>query len=208
MSRNRFAAAAASALGIAALVVIPAATAQAAPAEAALGTQSVITKQITFSCTYPLIGARDVPATVTATFPDTVAAGSPIHTTDFSVAVELDSLTLQALSLIGATTVEGTSTAGVDLDVNGTELGVTLPGLTIPVTNIAGPAPVALNITGAVPSLTVKAPGQVDIAIGNTFTGKITPRTATGAETGLGTFDLNCSQNAGQDPSLVSIPVT
>ncbi|WP_424187540.1 DUF6801 domain-containing protein [Actinokineospora sp. G85] len=206
MSWNRFAAAAAGALGVAALVVVPAASAQAAPAEAAVGTQSVITKQITFSCVYPLIGARNVTATVIATFPDSVAAGSPIHTTDFSIAVELDATTLQALTLIGATTVEGTSTAGVDLNVNGTELGVALPGLTIPVTDIAGSDP--LNITGPVPSLTVKAPGQVDIAIGGTFTGKITPRTATGAETGLGTFDLNCSQNAGQDPSLVSIPVT
>ncbi|OLR92174.1 DUF6801 domain-containing protein [Actinokineospora bangkokensis] len=206
MSRNtrlsRITAAAVGAAGVVALVAAP--VAQAEPVQAA----GVVTKAVTFSCAYPLIGNRDVPATVTATFPSTVAAGTPINTTDFSVAVSLDDTTVQALQLVGAATVEGTSEAGVDLSINGTELGVTLPGLDIPVTAVTGAAPIALNITGLVPSLTVKSAGQVDIAIGNAFTGKITPKTATGELTGLGTFDLNCSALAGQDLSLVSIPVT
>ncbi|MCG8917326.1 hypothetical protein L6E12_16185 [Actinokineospora sp. PR83] len=206
MSRNvrvkRLLALAAGTAGAVAMVVAPT-TAQADPVH----TTAVVTKNVTFSCAYPLIGNRDVPATVTATFPDSVAVGSPINTTNFSVAVSLDALTLQALTLIGSATVEGTTTAGVELDVNGTELGVTLPGLNIPVTNVTGAAPVTLNINGQVPSLTVKAPGQVDIAIGSAFSGKITPKRADGTLTGLGTFDLNCSMLPGQDPSLVSIPV-
>ena len=207
MSRNvrvkRLLALAAGAAGAVALVVAPT-SAQADPVH----TTAVVTKNITFSCTYPLIGVREVPATVTATFPDSVAAGSPIDTTDFSVAVALDAETLQGLTLVGSATVEGTTTAGVELNVNGTELGVALPGLTIPVTDVTGAAPVTLNISGLVPSLTVKAPGQVDIGIGSAFSGKITPKRADGTLTGLGTFDLACSMVPGQDPSLVSIPVT
>ncbi|OLR93634.1 DUF6801 domain-containing protein [Actinokineospora bangkokensis] len=209
MPRNsrvkHLAAVAAGAVGAAALLIAPAAS--AAPQAGPVQTTGVVTKTVAFTCAYPLIGNRLVSATVTATFPSSVAVGTPINTTDFSVAVGLDATTVQALTLIGSATVEGTAVAGVDLVVNSTALGVTLPGLTIPKTSVTGTPPVNLTITGPVPSLTVKAKGSVAIAIGSTFTGKITPKRADGTLTGLGTFDLTCSINAGQNPALVTIPV-
>ncbi|QWF83748.1 DUF6801 domain-containing protein [Amycolatopsis sp. CA-230715] len=167
-----------------------------------------VSKPISFSCDMPLIGVKKVNAVVTVTFPDSGKVGQVIQATDFKVDAKLDGDTSQALRLIGAATVEGTAAADVDVKINDTELGVTLNGLTIPAVKVADSGESALTITGPIPGLTVKSPGQVSFAIGAKFTSKVTPKRADGTETGLGTFPMGCTLNAGQDPSLATIPVT
>ncbi|WP_410599395.1 DUF6801 domain-containing protein [Amycolatopsis sp. lyj-90] len=184
-----------------AVVTLPAASASAAPLA------GPVTKDLTFTCEMPLIGAQPVAAKVTATFPEAVTAGSPIDVTGFSVAVSLDGDSVTALNLIGAATIEGTASANVDVDYNGTELGVTLNGLGFPVTAVPQDGPLALSITGPIPGLTVKKPGSVAFAVGGAFTGKVTPRHADGTPTDLGTFDLPCGIAPGQDASLATVTV-
>lgn len=135
-----------------------------------------VTKNITFSCEFPLVGQRPAEAVVKATFPDSVAVGQPIDVTDFGVDVTPDAGTTDALRLVGGASVEGSAAAAVDLDVNGTELGVLLNGLQIPSTPVPPSGGLTTKVSGAVPGLSVKAPGQVSFAVGNTFTGTITPK--------------------------------
>ncbi|MEV7554256.1 DUF6801 domain-containing protein [Amycolatopsis sp. NPDC089917] len=166
-----------------------------------------VTKNLTFTCEMPLIGARQVAATVTATFPEAVTAGSPIDVTGFSVAVSLDGDIVSALNLIGAATIDGTASATVGVDYNGTELGVTLNGLGFPVTAVPQDGPLGIVITGPIPGLTVKKPGSIVFTVGGGFTGKVTPKRADGTPTDLGTFDLPCGMDPGQDASLATVTV-
>ncbi|EMD26610.1 DUF6801 domain-containing protein [Amycolatopsis azurea] len=184
-----------------AAVTLPASTASAAPLP------GPVTKNLTFTCEMPLIGARQVAATVTATFPGTVAVGSPIDVTGFSVAVSLDGDIVSALNLIGAATIDGTASANVGVDYNGTELGVTLNGLGFPATAVPQDGPLGIVITGPIPGLTVKKPGSIVFTVGGGFTGKVTPKRADGTPTDLGTFDLPCGMDPGQDASLATVTV-
>ncbi|WP_410657164.1 DUF6801 domain-containing protein [Amycolatopsis sp. lyj-112] len=188
-----------------AMVALPAATAEAAAPARATGP---VTKALTFTCEFPLIGAHQVTANVSAVFPGSVAAGSPIDVTDFSVGVSLEGDVLTALNLIGAATIEGTAAANVDVDYNGTELGVTLNGLAFPSTPVPETGPLAIAITGPIPGLTVKNSGTVAFAVGGAFTGQVTPRRADGSPTDLGTFPLPCGLDAGQDPALAVVTVS
>jgi hypothetical protein len=166
-----------------------------------------VTKNLTFSCEFPLVGQRQAQAVVKATFPDSVAVGQPIDVTDFGVDVTLDAGTTDALRLVGGASVEGSAVAAVDLDVNGTQLGVGLNGLQIPSTPVPPSGALTTTVTGPVPSLSVKAAGQVSFSVGNTFTGTITPKKADGTDTDLGTFSLPCTMDPGQDASLATVPV-
>lgn len=167
-----------------------------------------VSKPISFSCDMPLIGVKKVNAVVAVTFPDSGKVGQVIQATDFKVDVKLDTDTSTALRLIGAATIEGTAAADVDVKINDTDLGVTLNGLTIPQAKVAETGESALTVTGPIPGLTVKSPGQVSFAIGAKFTSTVTPKRADGSPTGLGTFPMSCGLDAGQDPSLATVPVT
>ena len=165
-----------------------------------------VTKELTFSCQYPLIGAREVPVSISMVFTASGVLGEPIDSTDLHVRVGLDSTTLQALHLVQATTVEGSAVAGVQLDLGGTGLGVTLPGLVFSPTDVTGTA-AELDITGPVPSMTPTSPGTVSVAAGTTVRTRITPRKADGSLTGLGTFDMPCTTLPGQDLAMFSVTV-
>ncbi|SDD66699.1 DUF6801 domain-containing protein [Actinokineospora iranica] len=189
----------------AAVLAVPASAHSAAPPVP--GPQKVV-RPLALNCQHPLLVLDEVVAEITATFPGRVAVGEPIRTTGFGVAVTLDRAVVTGLALVGAATVEGTAVAGVDLDVNGTEIGIALPGLTFPATPVAPHQTADLAITGPVPAFTVKRPGVVRIGIGDGVTVTVTPRRADGTLTGLGVFDVPCRVAPGQDLAMATIPVT
>ncbi|CAM01649.1 hypothetical protein A8924_2742 [Saccharopolyspora erythraea NRRL 2338] len=205
-ARTGRAAAVVATAGIVSLTALAAGPAAADPG-ATTAPRGPVTKDVTFTCEFPMVGARPTQAKVNATFPDSAKVGESINVTDFKVDVTIDEQTADALRLIGGASVEGTAATGVDLNVNGTDLGVTLNGLSIPSTPVPESGPLPTQITGAVPGLTVKQPGQVTFAVGSNFVGKITPKKADGTETELGTFDLPCTLDQGQDPSLATVQV-
>ncbi|SFP51987.1 hypothetical protein SAMN05421810_102828 [Amycolatopsis arida] len=192
------------------LALTGAVTAAAAPTatDDPVRTTGEVNKSLNFSCEFPLVGQRSVTAQITATFPDSVPAGTPIDVTGFNVAVEIDAEITDAMRLVGAATVEGTAAPNVDVDINGTPLGVRLNGMRIPSTPVPESGSMTVNIVGEVPSLTVQSAGQVSFAVGDEFSGRVTPRRADGSETSLGTFDLPCTMDAGQDPSLATVTVS
>ncbi|WP_158892985.1 DUF6801 domain-containing protein [Amycolatopsis anabasis] len=169
-----------------------------------------VTKSVTFSCEFPLVGVKKVPVDVSLNFPDSGKVGEVIQVTDLKVDGKLDADITSAMQLIGAKTVEATDVStDVDVKINDTELGVTLNGLNMPQVPVPDSGDTPFSIFGPIPGLTVKSPGSVSFAIGKKFVAqKVTPKDANGQPTDLGTFPLNCTQDEGQDTALATIPVS
>ena len=203
-SSSRRAVAVLAATGAAAVVAgMTAGPVSAAPVRAA----GPVEKKIVYNCEFPMVGVKPVEATVKVTFPESGKVGEVIQAADFSTTVTLDNTVTDALKLIGAATVEGTANPRIDAQLNDTKVTLALP-LTIPSAPVPDSGAMTLPFAGGVPGFAVYEAGKVDLAIGKEFTGRTTPKDASGKETGLGTFDLACTQADGQDAVLASIPVS
>ncbi|MGO1053538.1 DUF6801 domain-containing protein [Crossiella sp. CA198] len=174
-----------------------------APAKAA----GVITKTLNYTCEFPLIGASSLTTKIEVTMPETVKVGELMRATNLSATITVPEATAQALLLFEAETIEGDAEALLAVDANGTLIDVTLPSLKIPSTPVPKTGDLVTVARGPVPGIGVRNPGAIGVSIGNHFS-KLTPRKADGSPTELGTFDLPCTQDAGQDPLLARIPVT
>ncbi|WP_020668683.1 DUF6801 domain-containing protein [Amycolatopsis nigrescens] len=196
--------------GVAGLLSITGAVAIGTASADEVTVAGAVSKPISFSCEFPLVGVKTVAATVNITFPDAGKVGEVIQPTDFKVDGKLDAETSDALGLIGATTFEATGAAtDVDVKINDTEIGVKLNGLSIPSAPVVPGAETPFVINGPIPGITVKAPGEVSFAVGKKFTAtEVTPKDAQGNPTDLGTFPLDCTAADGQDTALATIPVS
>jgi hypothetical protein len=191
--------------GTATVGLIAAATAVFVTAGA--GHAATVSKNLNFTCPFPIVGDKTVAVQIDATLPDTGTVGSPIKTTNFSTSATVDANTASALTVVGATSVSGSADAGVTVTTGTDVQNVDIPGLTIPSTPVP-PSGQTLTVvaSGAVPDVNPTVAGTAVIAVGN-FNTTLTPVDATGAPTGLGTFTLACTLDAGQDATLASIPI-
>ncbi|MGW0522395.1 DUF6801 domain-containing protein [Crossiella sp. NPDC003009] len=196
---------AAAVLGAAALVLTGAVADAGASAPAAAS--GPITKTLTYTCEFPLIGPSQLTTKIDVTMPETVKVGELMRTTNFSATITVPEATAQALLLFEAETIEGDAEAMLAVDANGALIDVTLPGLRIPSTPVPKTGDLVTVARGPVPGIGVRAPGHIGVSVGD-HVSKLTPRKADGSPTELGTFDLACKQDAGQDPLLAKIPVT
>jgi hypothetical protein len=200
-------------VGLAAAMAGISAAATSAPstsgtsAVAAGATGGHVEKIITYTCNFPLVGTKPVTADVKVTFPATGKVGQIIQGTGFSAVATLDASTTSALRLIGAATVDGTANPQIDANISGVVVTLALP-FTIPSTKVPATGNMGLPFVGAIPGFAVHKAGTVTLSIGANFTGTATPKTAAGKPTQLGTINLACTQNPGQNATLASIPVS
>src|SRR3954447_23922210 len=73
-----------------------------------------VSKNLTYRCTFPLVGAQDVPATVGITFPDSGTTGTRIVNGDLSITATLSANIVSALRAFQPATTSGTAVADVD----------------------------------------------------------------------------------------------
>jgi hypothetical protein len=191
-----------------------AATALTVGGAQAVGTLGVVTKNLTYRCTFPLVGAQDVAATVNITFPDTGTAGARITPGDLNITATLSGNIVNALRAFQTATTEGTAVADVDMSYASKNLTLGIPALKIAKQNVPPPASpppsMPVNISGPTPSFIVYEPGSVVIKAGTTFTAKVDTRKADGTPTALGVLNVPCTVKATtppQDLSLTTIPV-
>ncbi|UVS78900.1 DUF6801 domain-containing protein [Actinokineospora sp. UTMC 2448] len=199
--KSRRALAAASAVGVAGLVVggllMAAGASVAEPVD--------VDKTLTYSCPFPLIGTQKLAVRIQATIDVPATEGGEIVTRDFSATATVPETATQGLTLVGAKTVEGTAVANITLENAGAALPISLPGLIIPKTDVPASGPFDTVASGPVPTAFPKA-GPTSIIVGD-FSTTLTPRRADGAETGLGTFTAPCTLDPGQDTTLLSFTV-
>nr|WP_132125961.1 DUF6801 domain-containing protein [Actinocrispum wychmicini] len=174
-----------------------------------LGTQvpgGTVSKSLTYTCVFPTTGAVSVTGTATGTIPASGAHGTRIQPT-LSVSAALPSNVVDVLRNNNAATVSGSGRADVFATYGGTNLTLGVPG---PVPSVAVPATGGLSATlsPAVPSFSVPAAGAIQLAAGPELNGTFTPLLANGNPTALGTFNVPCTLNPGQDPAIGTITIT
>ncbi|HET6288816.1 MAG TPA: DUF6801 domain-containing protein [Amycolatopsis sp.] len=168
---------------------------------AAAGTP--VTKKLSFTCPFPLIGLQKLDVNIKADFEVPTAPGGTLTTSGLTITVTVPDKAARGLNLVGAATIEGTAAAGVTL-VNGdaNPLPVRLP-LNVAKTDLPPSGMFDTVATGSVPTITLAKPGKTTLTIGD-FTTRLTPKKADGSFTGIGSFTSDCALDPGQDPVLLS----
>ncbi|MFE8072223.1 choice-of-anchor D domain-containing protein [Marinobacteraceae bacterium S3BR75-40.1] len=179
---------------------------------AAGGTASADTASLTleYTCPFPLIGTQPITADITAEVPASAQVGVPIGDVPVDVTTTLNDQARQGLSLVGATTVEGTALSDVNVSVPGgdrpQQVELTIPQTAVP----AAGDPFIVPASGTQASLTFN---QDDVGNGTITVGAlsldITSRKADGsiAPDPVGQFTIDCTQTAGQDNVLHTFEV-
>lgn len=157
---------------------------------AASGAASAVPVQsdMYFQCTYPLIGQQPLTADIATDMPESIGVGEATGAFTLSITATAEGNTWQGLSLVGATTIEGTAEADSTVSGNSLSLPLTIP-LNIPVTDIAGVSgPFDLVATGDTPSLTFTEDnvGVVDIFVEENMTLAMIARKADGSYVDFG----------------------
>ncbi|GAA5108732.1 DUF6801 domain-containing protein [Haloechinothrix salitolerans] len=175
---------------------------------AGISSADPITKTVEYNCPFPLIGEQTVSVTINTDMPSSIEVGEPTGQFDIVSTANAGATATEGLNLVNAETIEGTASMESTVEAPGITLPVTVPN-EIPVTPVPenGNDLIIENITGSTPSLTFDEPGQATISLG-AMTMTLTPRTADGSETGLGTFESACTAVEGQDMVLHEFEIT
>ncbi len=182
------------AAGLACLLAFAVAT----PAQAS----TPVTKKLSYTCPFPLIGLQKLDVEITASFDVPAAPGGTFTTADLAVAVTVPDKSARGLALVGAASIEGTASAGVTLTNGPLTLPLSLP-LTVAKTALPPSGAFTAKASGSVPPVRLPNAGKTTLTIGG-FSTRLTPKKADGSYTGLGSFTSDCTLDAGQDPVLLS----
>ena len=175
---------------------------------ATAGTSSAATAElnITYSCNFSIIGAQDMPTTVSsADLPDSATVGVPTAVAHNTVKSTVSEDATTTLFWLGAKSVDGTMTSQVPVSNGGTVQTLT-SSATIPNTPVPTSGTFDVTATGTLPSMTLANAGTATISLGNAEL-KLTPRQADGSPTWLGTITVPCTVKAGQNTQFYSFPV-
>jgi hypothetical protein len=155
-----------------------------------------ITKSVNYTCTYPLIGARDLQVNLTAAgIPQQVTVNTPTPTIRVDTHNVLGADTIEGLNAVGAKTLEGTARAAVTVsapegNINAT-VSQTLQKISVPASGTS-----TIDSFGTRTPLTFTQAGQATITLGNLAL-RVTPKKADGSATGMGSFDVTCTPKNG-----------
>ncbi|ALG09984.1 hypothetical protein AOZ06_26535 [Kibdelosporangium phytohabitans] len=170
-----------------------------------------VTRNLTYRCTFPLVGPQDVTGAVRIALPDAGQAGVRIVPSDLSIDVELSANIVGALRAFQTHHAEGTAVADVDTAYDGKQLTLGLPGLKIPRKDIPPSGTLKLAITGAMPDFVVYESGSLSLAAGAQFNAKVDTRKADNTPTALGVLNVPCAVKATippQDVLFATIPIS
>ncbi|SDI84776.1 hypothetical protein SAMN05444157_0455 [Frankineae bacterium MT45] len=180
----------------------------ASPASAATIDASVPT-----TCTIPVAGAEEYDAKITATVPDTAKVGDSVSLQNFKISILLNVATTDALQILGATTLQGSITAGASLtNATPSDLSIvaTVPSTPVPQTQDAngdGPA-FTITATGPSPSATLTSAGTATLTA-TTVNAVFDPKNASGTSVlPAAKQKIPCTFDSGDNLVLVKIPVT
>ncbi|MGH3679639.1 MAG: DUF6801 domain-containing protein, partial [Natronosporangium sp.] len=171
-----------------------------------MGSAEPISKTFQYSCPFPMIGVQQVAVTINTDMPKEIATGQPTGEFDIKAVSDAGEKTRQGLNMVGAKTIEGTADAKAVLDSPDGTLPVTVRN-NIPKQPVPDTGSLIVDAFGKTPSLTFSKPGTAKITLGNILL-TLTPRDENGEETGLGTFESDCTLNSGEDDLLHTFTIT
>ncbi|WP_424184599.1 DUF6801 domain-containing protein [Actinokineospora sp. G85] len=166
------------------------------------GSSSAVPVSLTlnYTCPFPLIGNQDIKAVITSDLPASVGIGEQTGKIAVKAVTTVSETATQGLTLVGAKTVEGSALAAATVAAPGITLPVNVP-IAVEKTNVPASGAFDVNASGEAPSLSFQQAGEAKITVGDLKL-TLTPKTADGAETGLGTFESACTAKPGQDNLL------
>lgn len=171
-----------------------------------------VDKDLTYTCEFPFIVPQELSGNVKVSLPDSVVVGERFRAlSDVTIGLTLNEDIVTVLNLLKAATFDGTARADVDVDVNGLEATLGMPGLNIPTTEVPEGQSLPVTISGTLPTLIVHEPGSLVLAAGEEFAATIDARQADGTPIEMGEFDVSCTitqTDPPQDPHLATIPIT
>lgn len=120
---------------------------------------------------------QDVTVALVQNYPDTAVVGKPIQPGDLTATVTMPRAGAAALLPADATALTGTASLTTHVTQGTSQADAVWPGLTAPSAPVKGDGDPVLTFGGAVPPLTVTAPGEVRFAAGRLDL-KLSPQTA------------------------------
>ncbi|MFI7121229.1 fibronectin type III domain-containing protein [Amycolatopsis sp. NPDC049868] len=175
--------------------------------EAVVGTGNRPPLKQVYSCPFPLIGNQNVTVDINATLPDTIPVGQFTPKIDITAVSNAGATATEGLRLVGAETIKGSALATSLVSSPQGHLAVGVP-TGIPQQPIPPKGnDLIVNATGSAPSLRFDQPGTATLSVHDLVL-TMTPLTASGAETGLGTFVADCTPASGQANVLHTFTVT
>ncbi|MFD9960824.1 fibronectin type III domain-containing protein [Amycolatopsis sp. NPDC058986] len=160
-----------------------------------------------YSCPFPLIGNQDVSIDINAKLPDTIPVGQFTPKIDITAVSNAGKTATEGLRLVGAESIKGSAlaTSLVSSPQGHLAVGVptAIPQQPIPATG----NDLVVNASGAAPALRFDQPGTATLSVHDLVL-TMTPLTASGAETGLGTFVADCTPANGQNTVLQTFTIT
>ncbi|MEU5884820.1 DUF6801 domain-containing protein [Spirillospora sp. NPDC047279] len=176
-------------------------TASAAPSAAAAA------KSLTYTCNYPLIGKRQVKVDIETNVASKIGVNQSSGKIQVNFTATLGADTTDGLNAVDGATIEGAADAKANI------VGPGYPnGLNVNIKNAIQPAsipasgPFQLKGYGEAPAVTFEEAGQVVAKLGAMdFT--ILLKKKDGGPAALGTFKAACTQDAGQDPTVVTAEI-
>jgi hypothetical protein len=176
------------------------------------------TATLNYSCVYPLIGAQPLSIAINADIPSSVPANGPSGVFDIKATATASGNTPSGINILGAKTLEGTGRATATLNAPGvTGLALRVP-ITIAQQTVPGTtANLKILATGSTPSIFLPTAGAANVTVQD-LTLNLTAKDASGNAIPLGsatdsdsnpdTFDVNCTQVAGQNQTLANFTVS
>ncbi|SDI84808.1 hypothetical protein SAMN05444157_0456 [Frankineae bacterium MT45] len=165
------------------------------------------------TCTIPVAGAESYDARISATIPDGAVVGDTVSLQNFKISIVLNVATTDALQILGATTLEGSITAGATLtNASPSNLSIvaTVPVTPVPQTQDAnGDGPeFTITASGPSPTATLTSAGTA-VLTATTVNAVFNPKNAAGASVLPAAKQIiPCKFNAGDNLVLASIPVS
>jgi len=160
---------------------------------------------LSYTCTFPVIGARPVTATYGQDLPVSVTQGVPNSPSGVTADIVVPAGVTKGLNLVGAASISGSAVAGQSVTNGAARFGgpvtYTMPSMPVPASGAF-----TMHATGTFPSVTYPNAGTATISVGD-LSQRLTPLNSRGKPTVLGTFTVPCTQVAGQNNALGTFPV-
>jgi hypothetical protein len=161
---------------------------------------------LNYTCVFPVIGNETVSIAITATAPTTVVVGRPLASLGVTASVTVPAvLTIALENLFGVSTITGTARGEAYIQASQGTIAESVP-FTIPQFTLPPDATFTAAATGTVPPITFTAPGRAVATVGD-ISLQLIPKDASGNLTGLGTIDLPCTLDSGQNDVAANMTV-
>ncbi|MFI0351216.1 DUF6801 domain-containing protein [Actinomadura sp. 9N407] len=196
--------------GVLAMAVAAAVTASGLAGVAGAGPAGAdpVTLPLDYQCVFPLLGPQPVQVRISTDVPASVKVGEVMPGFAVDSVSTVNAASARGLVAVHSVTLEGIAAADALLTVpeapEGLEVRVDSD---LDKTTLPASGGFTVQGKGKSPDLTFTQAGPGKVTVGDLVL-TLTPRAADGLETGLGTFESECTQNPGQNNVLATFDIT